>query len=108
MLGAEYKAFMESDWDTLLKVTNAYVDAQEVTVDGVPEPDDVKSIPDDAKVIIHCGCVMADQDLDLSFKRCFTRWKTDQTTIVLCIQVPKDAVENLTKILAELKVKVLQ
>lgn len=106
MTGAEFKAFMKSDWDALLGVTGAYVDDSRVTVDGVNEPEDTDTIPDTAKVEIHYGCIMANEDVDLSFEAAYIRWKKKQTTTIMCIEVPNEAVEALLKTLAELKGKV--
>jgi len=108
MTGAEYKAFMASDWDALLGLTNAYVDGQEVQVNGADEPSDMDSIPDTAKVVIVCGCIMADEDVDLSYEAAFTRWKKAKTHTTVVVQVPNDTLPLFNECMTRLKCKVLK
>lgn len=107
MTGAEYKAFMAADWDALLGLTEAYVDGQSVTVDGVDEPEDELLIHDTAKVIIYSGCIWANEEVDMSFETCFMRWKKAQINTILCVQVPNDSVVALKVFIAGLKGKVI-
>ena len=95
MPGAEYKAFMASDWDALLGVTNAYMSDAEITVNGREEPDDVNEIADSAKVEIRGGCVMADEYVDMSFETAFVRWRKTQTNTTLVVEVPNNSVDAL-------------
>jgi hypothetical protein len=108
MSGAEYTAFISADWDKLLGVTGAYMDGHEITVDGEDEPYDYVSISDTAKVVIHCGYVMADQPLDLSLDALYNRWKKSRTVTILCIEVPNEAVDSIKKAVVDLKGKVFK
>lgn len=108
MTGFEYKAFIKSDWDTLLGLTGAYMDGQEITVNGGDEPEGHESIADDAKVIIHCGAICASEDIDMSLETAFSRWKKAQTSTVLMVEIPNDAVEKFTKAVKDMKGKVLK
>jgi hypothetical protein len=108
MSGAEYTAFISADWDKLLGVTGAYMDGHEITVDGEDEPSDHNGIPAAAKVVIHCGRVMADQPLDLSLDALYNRWKKSRTVTTLCIEVPNGAVDAIKKAVADMKGKVMK
>lgn len=108
MTGVEYKQFMAADWDALFGLTEAYVDGQEITVDGAPEPDDMATIADTATVVITGGCIMARQEVNLSFELAFTRWKKLQTHTTLVVQVPNADVQALRDYVKTLNGKVLQ
>lgn len=94
MSGLEYKQFMNADWDSLFKLNHAYVDDSAVTVDGVDEPFDVNAIADNANVVIHSGCIMADEDVDLSFETAFARWKKVQTHTVRVVSIKNSRLEE--------------
>ncbi len=108
MTGAEYKAFMAADWDALFGLTDAYVDGQEVTVNGAEAPCDDDLIPDNAKVVIACGCICANEEVDLSYETAFTRWKKAQTHATLVVQIPNEEVDALHKFLESMKGRVLK
>jgi hypothetical protein len=108
MTGAEYNAFMHADWDSLLGLTDAYVSGEEVTIDGVDEIDDGQVIADTAKVVIYSGCIMANEDVNMSLETCFSRWKKAQTKTTLCVEVPNESVEAFKTFVASLKGKVLK
>lgn len=107
MSGADYKAFMNSDWDTLFGLTEAWVESAEVMVDGVDEPEDITTIPDTAKVVIYGGCILAKEDVDMSFEQAFTRWKKAQTLTTLVVQVPNERVQEFLLALKGLHGKVV-
>jgi len=88
MTGYEYTQFINADWDKFLGITNAYMDAQEITVNGVNEWDYKEDIANDARVVISGGCVLADEPLDLSLETLYTRWKKAQTSTVFVVEVP--------------------
>lgn len=108
MTGAEYNAFMAADWDALLGVTEAYVDGQEVTIDGVDENSNSGPISSTAKVIIYSGCIWSNEEINISFQTCFSRWKKAQTNTTICVQVPNDEVDALKIFVSGLKGKVLK
>jgi hypothetical protein len=109
MTGYEYKQFISADWDKMLGVTGAYMDAQEITVNGVDEFSmDERSIQDTDKVVINGGCVLANEDIDLSLETLFTRWKKAQTTTTLVVEIPNDSVEYLTQQVGICRGKVLK
>jgi hypothetical protein len=91
--GLEFKQFMEADWDVILGTTNAYVDGDEITVNGVEFYGDHIEIPDDAIVRIISGAIL-DKDVDLSFEALFTRWKKTQTHKTVVVQVPLNKFEE--------------
>ena len=105
--GYEYKQFMRADWDALLGVTDAYMDAQEITVNDADEPNDADLIPDDAKVVIHSGCVLAEEVLDLSLISAYRKWRKSLSTIVMTIEVPKESVGIIKEMLKAHKVRVI-
>lgn len=108
MTGIEYKQFMKADWDALLELTNAYMDGANVTVDGLSEPEDLDTISDAAKVVIHYGCICAEEDVDMSLEQAYSKWKKAQTHTTFVVQVPNDKVEAVTQYLASVEVKVLK
>jgi len=101
MTGLEYKKMMEADWDAFLSVTGAYVDAQEVTINGMEENEFQGEVPDDAIVRIYSGAIMADQDIDLSFQLFVTRWLNAQNTLNFVIAIQKQKHEQWEALLRE-------
>jgi len=108
MTGYEYKQFINADWDKLLGVTNAYMDGEEITVNGAEEHSDLDLTPDDAKVIIYSGCVCADQDIDLSLIACYNRWKKAQTKTVFMVEIPNSEVDYFKQQVTICKGKVIK
>jgi hypothetical protein len=101
MTGSEYKKMMEADWDAFLNVTGAYVDAQEVTINGMEENEFQGEVPDDAIVRVYSGAIMADQDIDLSFQLFVTRWLNAQNTQRFVVSIQKQKHEQWEALLRE-------
>lgn len=93
--------------DTLFGLTEVYADDREVTVDGVVEPEELSDIPDTATVLISGGYICANEPVDMSLERAFTRWKVTQTHDTLVVQIPRDYTAALHKYLKTIKGRVI-
>lgn len=108
MTGAEYKTFLAADWDTLFGLKEAYVDGQDVTVNGESEPDDWAEISDSAQVVINGGCVTGtDAAKEIGFEAAYLRWKKSRTVQTLVIEIPIEKLEALKEAVKSLSGKIV-
>ena len=99
--GAELKKFY-TDPSFWTEDGNTWHEEEELVVDGVPVSDeghDILNIPDNAQVTVSGGSVYNDSlwpcEKAPSFETYFKRWRKNQTTKFLSIEVPNNLLEKV-------------
>lgn len=98
MSGAEFKAWLNSDWG------DGYWDEYELTINGVVVEDyDQREINDTDKIVVVGGVVFQSPDdhNGCSAASHFRRWKKQSAVTFLSIQVDRDDRDALLDILAK-------
>lgn len=98
--GAEWKAFMAADWDTIAGGKEVYYDGAVMVVDGVEVGHIEEDIADTARVAFTGGVVLSDMDdVDIPLEAFYTRWKRGLTHETLVVQVPKESLSDFHSML---------
>lgn len=95
--GAEFKRFYTDPNFWPQDDDNTYHAEENVSVNGVVIEGDYENIPDDALVTIEGGIVFGPQwsDNEPSFETYFKRWRKQQSTIVIMVEVDRSKEESL-------------
>lgn len=92
--GAEYNAFIESDWEN-----DAYMDDYSISVNGVEfnqfQEDSIHhhEIKPSDKIVILAGCVYEDSKYIRTLESHFKMWRKKQATAFLAVECPNDKLE---------------
>lgn len=97
--GAEFKRFY-SDKEFWPDGHSVWHEDEYITVDGVDIDGDydLTEVPDDSRMTIEGGAVMDERhpDKEQSFEGYFKKWRKNQSTATIIVEVPKDKLEEVT------------
>lgn len=103
----EFKRFYASE-DPRFWPEEAYVDDVCFEIEGVevndPEPDE---LPDSAFIKIISGVIVRSDGSAVGLAGQFLKWRRAQTTTVLTVELPNEALERFKESIATLKGKIL-
>lgn len=94
--GAEFKRFYNDDGFWPQDDGNTYHEDETVTVDGAEWEPDYNELPADAKVTLEGGMMFGPQwnrHDGPSMEGYFKKWRKQQSTTFLTVEVPKDKLE---------------
>jgi hypothetical protein len=106
-----------SEWNRFYNDAGAWPDGawhedEEITVDGKTAGDDLdlSAVPDGAMLTVEGGVVYLTEDADYgpSLEAHFKRWRKRQTTTVLVVEVPHEAVKVVRAAIAAAGGKVIR
>lgn len=106
MNGAEFKAWVASDWGE-----NAWWDDYVIVINGEEVQDyDEERIANTDTVLVDGGIVFLDThgEKSVSATSHFKAWKKTQTHTVVLVEVPNDRLGDLPCVLAQIKARIVK